>query len=521
LHRSYILLDICQEIPFDKICRKYHLERGDLLRIHNEGSQFAGMVYSFCLELGYNSLAKMIKCFKTRLNVGVSEELIDLIDEIPCLSASKARVLYDNGLLSSDIILDKNLRNVKKFMTKIFRESEKFDDSKFDELNFGGVFVKISDYVDLIIEQCQESKGQSSKLLPASPEKEKVLLVDTKACDSNSASPEQSPRANLPEFLRSAKSQIRPKAKQKEVLAKDLENNQKSSSKEGTKESNTSPTPLSNHSFPRNSPLYDDYNYLSDLSQNVSSNATNVISNVSNISATNSLSIDESVFNKIEKLEDVEESQYVKTVSELIETEVAAATAEEVHLDTVTVKTPEPNPLIRNLSSPKKVNETPTTSRLRRSRAHRELKLSRVNVEKLFSSDSENENPIKKPKNNSSSQSRTKELAETPSLNFQFNDNDESSELKNDFNSVSELPETVTNNTRASTGVTPHLKSLLSLNTPRKIKANNFERTESTPKSSKISMADLSKSAKRGLEELNTPKLKKLKQSSSKKNLFS
>ena len=165
LHRAYILLDICSEIPFDSICNKYCLDRGDLLKIHSEGYQFAGLTHAFCNGLNYTSLAKVINNFKLRLDVGISEDLLELIQAIPFLAASKARILYDNNFVSPEVVIDKitfsgqNQNNpIIKKLEKIFIDSQlqnqKFDESKIGEINVGGNFWPISQFVDKIVRCC-------------------------------------------------------------------------------------------------------------------------------------------------------------------------------------------------------------------------------------------------------------------------------------------------------------------------------------------------------------------------------
>lgn len=58
-----------------------------------------GMVTRFCKELGWNCMEILIDQFQTRLQFGVSRELLDLL-RLPMLNGLRARSLYKEGITS-------------------------------------------------------------------------------------------------------------------------------------------------------------------------------------------------------------------------------------------------------------------------------------------------------------------------------------------------------------------------------------------------------------------------------------
>lgn len=81
-----MLKDVCLEISFAEIVRKYSLERGDLLRIYAEGGQFAGMVHSFCCELGYRGFCLLRdKVVSGHFDVDSDHFRLFQVNKTPCI----------------------------------------------------------------------------------------------------------------------------------------------------------------------------------------------------------------------------------------------------------------------------------------------------------------------------------------------------------------------------------------------------------------------------------------------------
>ena len=108
--------------------------------------------------------------FKTRLDVGIAEDLMDLI-KITCLTGRRARLLFDAGYTCPDTILDKLLK-AQTEIPEILAKSEQFHDSRVGEIPFNSSFVKISAYFDMIVSECrlitqrEEAISRSTSLSP-------------------------------------------------------------------------------------------------------------------------------------------------------------------------------------------------------------------------------------------------------------------------------------------------------------------------------------------------------------------
>ena len=104
----------------------------------------------------------MIKDFQLRLDVGVGEDLVDLVG-IGCLTGRMARVLFDAGFVSPESMVAKSkllksrtreqLR-IREKLVSVICKSEKFNDSRLQEVNISGRFVSVGVYVDLVMRQC-------------------------------------------------------------------------------------------------------------------------------------------------------------------------------------------------------------------------------------------------------------------------------------------------------------------------------------------------------------------------------
>ncbi|CAK8696874.1 unnamed protein product [Clavelina lepadiformis] len=123
-YASLILHELVQETPLSIVSDKYNGNKGMIQSLQQSAATFAGMVTTFCQQLGWWSLEVLLKEFQSRLIFGVQRELLDLT-QITLLNNERARALYAAGLTScSDVAqakpseLERILRNANKFMSK-------------------------------------------------------------------------------------------------------------------------------------------------------------------------------------------------------------------------------------------------------------------------------------------------------------------------------------------------------------------------------------------------------------------
>nr|XP_039271049.1 DNA polymerase theta-like [Styela clava] len=131
-YAALALHDLVQEVSLSNVCSKYSCNRGMLQQLQQSAASFAGMVTTFCQELGWWSLEVLLREFQTRLAFGVQRELMDLM-QISLLNSQRARALYTAGLITCQQVshaepshIELVLRNALHFQTnrKAVNESD-------------------------------------------------------------------------------------------------------------------------------------------------------------------------------------------------------------------------------------------------------------------------------------------------------------------------------------------------------------------------------------------------------------
>lgn len=188
----------------------------------------------------------MIKDFQLRLDVGVGEDLVDLVG-IGCLTGRMARVLFDAGFVSPESMVAKSkllksrtreqLR-IREKLVSVISKSEKFNDSRLQEVNISGRFVSVGVYVDLVMRQCGESRGFRSDEKLDVAQKFGEAQKPSKITETRNSfkSPSKSP--NLPSS--------------KEISPISMNSRFSSQSSSNTTE----------QTFPRNTPVYDQMSHF-------------------------------------------------------------------------------------------------------------------------------------------------------------------------------------------------------------------------------------------------------------------
>ena len=125
---ALILQDVINETPWKTIEAKYGstVERGLVEGIQDRASRYAGMLATFCAKSGWHKLELLIREFQRRVLHGVKPEMMDLM-EVPGVKPHIARLLFDAGLKTPEILADSTAQHVESILTRIYR------DVSFDE----------------------------------------------------------------------------------------------------------------------------------------------------------------------------------------------------------------------------------------------------------------------------------------------------------------------------------------------------------------------------------------------------
>ena len=125
---ALILQDVINETPWKDIEAKYgtSLDRGLVENMQDRASRFSGMLATFCAKSGWHKLELLIKEFQRRVLHGVKPEMMDLM-EVPGVKPHIARLLFDAGLKTPEMLADSTAHHVEGILVRIYR------DVSFDE----------------------------------------------------------------------------------------------------------------------------------------------------------------------------------------------------------------------------------------------------------------------------------------------------------------------------------------------------------------------------------------------------
>lgn len=92
---ALVINDLINEIPLLKICSKYHMTKATVQLAQRAVARFAGVISTFCEELGYDNIAALVTPLESRINFSCQRDLLDLIR----LNITRpiARALYSAG----------------------------------------------------------------------------------------------------------------------------------------------------------------------------------------------------------------------------------------------------------------------------------------------------------------------------------------------------------------------------------------------------------------------------------------
>ncbi|XP_012529717.2 DNA polymerase theta [Monomorium pharaonis] len=124
-YSALALHDLVKEVPLHVVCKKYGCCRGVLQTLQQSAATYAGMVTQFCKQLGWNCMELLVSQFQTRLQFGVSRELLDLL-RLPMLNGLRARSLYKRGIETvADLAVANELNVERALYNALPFESEK------------------------------------------------------------------------------------------------------------------------------------------------------------------------------------------------------------------------------------------------------------------------------------------------------------------------------------------------------------------------------------------------------------
>ncbi|KAL0124938.1 hypothetical protein PUN28_006657 [Cardiocondyla obscurior] len=129
IHRRFYsalaLHDLVKEMSLDAVCKKYKCCRGVLQTLQQSAATYAGMVTQFCKQLNWDCMELLVSQFQTRLQFGVSRELLDLL-RLPMLNGLRARSLYKQGIETvTDLAVANELDVERALYNALPFESEK------------------------------------------------------------------------------------------------------------------------------------------------------------------------------------------------------------------------------------------------------------------------------------------------------------------------------------------------------------------------------------------------------------
>jgi len=100
--RFYIALmlrDLMNEVSVLEVSRKWNTARGFVQSLASTCQGYAGMLGTFCTEMGWGILTVIFNHYRFRLEFGVKDDLVELA-KIPGIKSYLARVFWNKGFKS-------------------------------------------------------------------------------------------------------------------------------------------------------------------------------------------------------------------------------------------------------------------------------------------------------------------------------------------------------------------------------------------------------------------------------------
>ena len=117
IYAGCILERLIDETSLQELEQKFKVDRGTIQILQTSSSSFAGQATKFCDEMGYTILSAALTRFRKRLEFGVREELVELM-ELPSCSREVARVLYSVGIRNAHDCSEASMKEIIKSVRK-------------------------------------------------------------------------------------------------------------------------------------------------------------------------------------------------------------------------------------------------------------------------------------------------------------------------------------------------------------------------------------------------------------------
>ncbi|EAY18777.1 DEAD/DEAH box helicase family protein [Trichomonas vaginalis G3] len=117
IYAGCVLEKLIDEHSIVEIESMFKIDRGTIQILQTSSGSYAGQATKFCEEMDYSILAAALVRFRKRLEFGVKDELIELM-EIPSITREIARDLYNNDIKTTIDICEMSRRDLYHIVKK-------------------------------------------------------------------------------------------------------------------------------------------------------------------------------------------------------------------------------------------------------------------------------------------------------------------------------------------------------------------------------------------------------------------
>lgn len=119
LHRRFfaalVLLQMIREVPLRDICQQFDVSRGTVQGLQRSAASFSRAVLGLARELRWTHTAALLKTLQDRLDFGVAEELLPLV-QLPSVLAFRARALFKAKLRTPAAVAAASVEEVRRIL---------------------------------------------------------------------------------------------------------------------------------------------------------------------------------------------------------------------------------------------------------------------------------------------------------------------------------------------------------------------------------------------------------------------
>lgn len=115
-YNAFIIQDILHEKPINQIAKEYNITRGVIQNLQLQAANASGILACFWERLHWNDLSVLLIRMNERLNVGVQEELLELM-QIRSLKPEKARILFNANVRTPEMLNELKVEDLAKILS--------------------------------------------------------------------------------------------------------------------------------------------------------------------------------------------------------------------------------------------------------------------------------------------------------------------------------------------------------------------------------------------------------------------